>query len=355
MSRVIGLAALSFVSLASTGAQAQATPPASDAAQPSSPAAPPSSAPTTTPPTSTTPPASTNAVEPPVTPPPAPPDGEAHPHSGNGHGGGGHGGHGGHRGHGGRPGPGPGHDGRAGEGAHDGGGQEAGGHQGRGRPYFGGLGYASVGLMTGGFSAMQATLSQSSALGGGYDAAPTGFVFGGGGGVLINRLWVGGKGFGMIVDTPSSTRGTASLSGGGGGGEVGYAVVASPHWLVVPFVGVGGFGYSLSVTNAGSNPLPIYAGESIGRGGESKYTAGFLTGELGLRVSRLIFWGNAGLMVGAEMGYLSALQRAAWESSSGTSAPESAELRGGYFRLIIGGGGFSHRGGPHDGEHHPKE
>lgn len=224
---------------------------------------------------------------------------------------------------------------------------------GRGRPYLGGLGYASVGLMTGGFSAMQNTLSQSTALGGGYDAAPTGFVFGGGGGVLLNRLWVGAKGFGLLVDTPNSSRGSAKLSGIGGGGEVGYAVVASPHWLVVPFVGVGGFGYSLKVTNAGSNPLPVYANETIGRGAETKYTAGFVTGELGIRVSRLLFWGNSGLMVGAELGYLSALQRAAWESSSGTSAPESAELRGGYFKLLIGGGGFSHRGGgQHDGEHH---
>lgn len=211
-------------------------------------------------------------------------------------------------------------------------------------------------MMTGGFSAMQTSLSQGSALGGGYDAAPTGFVFGAGGGALLNRLWVGVKGFGMIVDTPNSARGSAKLSGLGAGGEVGYALVASPQWIVVPFVGVGGFGYSLSVTNAGNGPLPIYAGETLARGAEAKYTAGFLTGELGLRVSRLIFWGNGGLMVGAEVGYLSALQRAAWESSSGTSAPESAELRGGYFRLIIGGGAFSHRGGGQpDGEHHAKE
>jgi hypothetical protein len=250
---------------------------------------------------------------------------------------------------------GPDHAGPPGEGAHDGGGHEAGGHVGRGRPYLGGLGYASVGLMTGGFSAMTATLSQNSALGTGYDAAPTGFVFGGGGGALISRFWIGGKGFGMLVDTPNSSRGTAKLSGGGGGGELGYAVVASPQWLVVPFVGVGGFSYSLSVTNTGNSTLSLYTGETIGRGGETNYKAGFLTGELGIRVSRLIFWGDAGVMVGAEMGYLSALQRAAWESSSGTSAPESAELRGGYFRLIFGGGGFKHRGGHHDNDHHDND
>jgi hypothetical protein len=296
-------------------------------------------------------------TEPPGTPPPGPGEpGAHHGGGGDGHGhGGGHGGHGGH-GEGKKAHEGGGHDGRGGEGAHDGGGHEAGGHMGRGRPYIGGLGYLSVGLMTGGFSAMQNTLSQSTALGGGYDVAPTGFVFGAGGGVLLNRLWVGAKGFGLLVDTPNSSRGSAKLSGLGGGGEVGYAVVASPHWLVVPFVGVGGFGYSLSVTNAGNGPLPIYASETIGRGGENKYTAGFMTGELGIRVNRLIFWGNAGLTVGAELGYLSALQRAAWESSTGTSAPESAELRGGYFKLLVGGGGFSHRGGgQHEGEHHAHE
>jgi hypothetical protein len=203
--------------------------------------------------------------------------------------------------------------------------------------------------MTGGFSAMQATLSQGSTLGGGYDVAPTGFVFGGGGGMLIDRLWIGGKGFGMIIDTPNSSHGTVKLSGAGGGGEVGYAVVASPHWLVVPFVGFGAFGYSLNLTNTSNGPLSIYQGETIGRGGESQYTAGFFTGEAGIRVSRLLFSGSGGFMVGAEVGYLSALQRAAWESSSGTAAPESAELRGGYLRLIIGGGGFSRR---EHGEHH---
>ena len=344
MSRVLGLAALSAVAFASTAARAQSTAPATEATPPIAPSATPAP---TTPPTPA-------ATEPPAAPPPGPGEpGAHHGGGGDGHGhGGGHGGHGGH-GEGKEAREGGGHDGRMGEGAHDGGGHEAGGHMGRGRPYLGGLGYASVGLMTGGFSAMQNTLSQSTALGGGYDAAPTGFVFGGGGGVLLNRLWVGAKGFGLLVDTPNSSRGSAKLSGIGGGGEVGYAVVASPHWLVVPFVGVGGFGYSLKVTNAGSNPLPVYANETIGRGAETKYTAGFVTGELGLRVSRLLLWGNSGLMVGAELGYLSALQRAAWESSSGTSAPESAELRGGYFKLLIGGGGFSHRGGgQHDGEHH---
>jgi hypothetical protein len=206
-------------------------------------------------------------------------------------------------------------------------------------------------MMTGGFSSMQSTLAQPSAVGAGYDAAPTGLVFGGGGGGLYRRLWVGGKGFGLAVDTVNTSHGTTSLSGGGGGFELGYAVIASEEWLVVPFVGGGGFGYSLKVQNTNTRPLSFASGDPIPVDGQAKYTAGFLTGEIGIRASRLILWGDGGLMVGAEIGYLSALQRAAWESSSGVAPAEGAELRGGYFRLLVGGGGFSFRtrgGGEHE-------
>lgn len=205
--------------------------------------------------------------------------------------------------------------------------------------------------MTGGFSAMSTTFSQGNLFGSGFDAAPTGLTFGGGGGGLYNRFWLGGKGFGLFVDTPNSTRGTSKLSGAGGGGELGYAAIANDDWLVIPFFGMGYFGYSLAVTNKTTGPLPVYVGEGIPSGGETKYTAGFFTGEIGIRATRFLFSGDGGFTVGAEIGYTSSLQRAAWESSTGTSSPESAELRGGYFRLLIGGGGFSFHG--KHGEHAP--
>lgn len=202
--------------------------------------------------------------------------------------------------------------------------------------------------MTGGFSAMEKALAQPSAIGTGYDVAPTGLVLGGGGGALWGRVWLGGKGFGLFVDAVDSNSGTTSLSGGGGGGELGYAVVATDRWLVVPFFGLGGFGYTVKVQNQSRNPMPIYANETIPGGAEAAYTAGFLTGELGVRVTRLLpltrgASGKAGLVLGAELGYMSSLQRGAWESNRSVASPESAELRGGYFRLVIGGGGFQYR------------
>jgi len=202
--------------------------------------------------------------------------------------------------------------------------------------------------MTGGFSAMEKALAQTSAVGAGYDVAPTGLVLGGGGGMLWGRAWLGGKGYGLFVDAVDSNTATTSLSGGGGGGELGYAVVATDRWLVIPFFGLGGFGYSVHVTNTSSAAMPIYARESIPAGAEAAYSAGFMTGELGVRVTRLLplgrsATGKGGFVLGAELGYTSSLQRGAWESNRGVASPESAELRGGYFRLVIGGGGFQYR------------
>jgi hypothetical protein len=338
--RVTQAAALSSIILASYAARAQTAPVPEPAA----------TAPTATPPT---PPPGPTGTEPgPTSTPPTTPPGEP-PHHAHGHGEGHGDGHGDGHGE-------PHHKGtHHGEGHHAGAGPHEAGHEEHGahhrRPFIGGFGYASVGMMTGGFSAMQSTLSQAASIGPGYDAAPTGIVFGGGGGALLNRIWVGGKGFGAYIDSVNTNRGTSTLTGAGGGGELGYAAVANGHWLVVPFFGVGGFGYTLKVQNATTTPLQAGTAQAIPVGGEAKYTASFLTGEIGLRISHLIFWGNAGLMVGAEVGYLSSLQRAAWTADSGNSPSESAELRGGYFRLLIGGGGFKFRDKADGGEHGPHD
>jgi hypothetical protein len=199
--------------------------------------------------------------------------------------------------------------------------------------------------MSGDFSALEGALAKDTSLGPGYGVANAGVVYGGGGGALIKRFWIGGKGFGMSVGTAGTDRGTTNLTGGGGGFEVGYAVHSSAEWICVPFFGMGGFGYTLKVNSSG-NPVQVYAGEVIPANGVRTYTAGFLTSEVGIRASRMILFGSSeshggGLMVGAEIGYMTSLQRTAWEATAtNASAPESAGIRGAYIRLILGGGGF---------------
>jgi len=203
-------------------------------------------------------------------------------------------------------------------------------------------------MTSGDFPAMQKTLGTQELLGVGYGPASTALTYGGGGGGLWNRLWIGGKGFGHSVAMASSDHGSATLSGGGGGFEIGYAAVATQEWLIIPFFGVGLMGYTLNVKNATNAPLALSSRESVPVGGQREYSVGFATAEVGIRASRLLLLGggNGGFMVGAELGYTSSLQRSAWEeTSTKASQPESADLRAAYFRLVIGGGGFQFRGG----------
>jgi hypothetical protein len=218
-------------------------------------------------------------------------------------------------------------------------------HHERRRPWIGGLAYGSIGFMPGEFSALQGTLQQAGLLGAGYDSAPMALVYGGGLGGLIGPLWVGGKAFGMHAGTTPHGSADTSLTGVGGGGEIGYAVVATEDWLVVPFIGMGGFGYDLTVKSKGPL-LPVFPNGEVPAFGEVSYSASVLTGEIGLRANRLILFGAAGFTVGAELGYMSSLTRDAWATTSAASS-ESAAIQGAYFRLLVGGGGFLFRDDSH--------
>ncbi len=114
--------------------------------------------------------------------------------------------------------------------------------------------------------------------------------------------------------------------------------LASDRWLVVPYAGVGGFGYNLAIKNT-TRDVPVFPGGELPTGSSRNYSSGGMTGELGLRVNRLIFWGNSGMTVGAELGYMASLTRDAWSTGS-AAGPDSGAIRGLYFKLNVGGGGF---------------
>ncbi len=225
-----------------------------------------------------------------------------------------------------------------------------------GNPNFGGIGYGFVGLTMGSFSALEGALQSPSALGPGYGASTGGFSVGGGSGALLfGRLWVGGKGFGMFVGTGETPSGTAKLSAAGGAGELGFAAVNHGGWLVIPFVGVGSLSYSLSIQNRRATPVKLSAYDTLAAGTTTDYSASFVTGEVGVRVMRLLFGEgrHGGLAAGAELGYMSALGRGPWTGPGGVnSGIGSADLGAAYVRLLIGGGGFSFKGGDPDGASH---
>jgi hypothetical protein len=213
------------------------------------------------------------------------------------------------------------------------------------RPWFGGLGYFSIAPFFGTVSALESGLRAPEALGQSYGIGKGAFLLGGGGGaVLFGHLWVGGHGFGLLTSPFHNARGDAVLTGAGGAVELGYVLSTSPKMLVIPFFGLGGFGYSLDVTNGTSGPMPLLNAFSLSPGETRAFTAGFATIEVALRLQRLLFVRNGGMSAGLEVGLMRSLNNGPWYSGKSEFTHEEGALLDGVFaRVNIGGGGFVFR------------
>lgn len=208
---------------------------------------------------------------------------------------------------------------------------------------WGGFGHAFAGMVAGDLGGYDARLSADAALGEGAGPIVFGGMLGGGGRALLGRrLMLGGKGYALLTPRKSGLHGSARITGGGGGLDVGVALYNNDNWLVYPYLGAQGFGLDLEVTNDSAQPrrlgdLSIPAGES------RTFTAGFPMIELGAGVQRLLFSGDnhGGFMIGLELGFLYGFAGDAWQLDeldvAGLGAPG---LNGGYLRLTLGGGGF---------------
>jgi hypothetical protein len=210
------------------------------------------------------------------------------------------------------------------------------------RPWFGGLGYASIAPFFGEMSALESGLRAPEALGESYGIGRGALLLGGGGGaVLFGHLWLGGKGFGLLTSPFHNARGEAQLTGGGGAFELGYVLSPNAKMLVIPFFGLGGFSYNLEVTNNSTQQMPLLNAFSLSPDQSKTFTAGFATMEVGLRLQRLLFSRNGGMSAGFEVGLLRSLSNGPWLSGhSEFTHEEGAKLDGVYARVNIGGGGF---------------
>jgi hypothetical protein len=209
------------------------------------------------------------------------------------------------------------------------------------RPWFGGLGYASIGPFFGDLSSLDTALRSPNVLGESYGVPSAALTLGGGGGaVLFGHLWLGGKGAALVTAPFKNDRGEAFLAGGGGGFELGY-VLARPRMLIIPFFALGGFAYNVRVENHSGRPMPL-GPSGIAAGDAKDVQAGFATIELGFRVQRMLFSRAGGFIGGFEAGLLRSLSTATWEMDGRQFLDHpGAQIQGGYVRLTIGGGGFS--------------
>ncbi len=230
-------------------------------------------------------------------------------------------------------------------------------------PRWGGFGHFSPGVLIGDWGDFASSfehpvMSSTREL----KASPVAATVGGGGRALLaGRYLLGGRGFGMWVPTMWTDWGSARVSGGGGGFDLGLVVYNQRRWMVYPFAGVGGLGYTLEVRNNsdapvtfGGSPLATTpaAGAVIEGGGASKFSTGFWTFELGVGFQRLQYRRKqgGGLINGGELGLLISLHDNAWSDENDVpviGAPP-ARMLGVYLRLNIGGGGFFWRSMPAD-------
>ncbi len=211
------------------------------------------------------------------------------------------------------------------------------------RARIGGLGYVQLGTHIGPIGEIAETLRAPNALGDRSTSPEFGYTIGGGGRALIlRRMVVGGRGFGVFTPRVGSDRGFATMSAGGGGLELGVAAVNRDHWLLIPYVGGGAGGVSVEVANDADTAIVIADDEEIPVDGQRRYDAGFGYIEFGLATHRLLFFGSGGLALGLDFGGIFSVAPTPWSTGGrDLDGIDRARLSGGFLRLTIGGGGFS--------------
>jgi hypothetical protein len=208
------------------------------------------------------------------------------------------------------------------------------------RPKHGGLGYAAFGVIAGPIGDIEEALSTT--LGPGARSPEFGYTVGGGGRMLLfHRLVIGGKGFGLFPPEVGGPNGTARVSGGGGGLELGFAAVNQPKLLFFPYFGVGGFGLGLELHNTSQDQIQLGDAAALLPDEQRDYASGFVYLEVGAGLHRLIFFGDGGLAVGFNVGGIFSVAPSRWsDSGEDIGGVDEPRLSGAYLQLTVGGGGF---------------
>jgi hypothetical protein len=212
-----------------------------------------------------------------------------------------------------------------------------------GRPTFGGLGHTSIGVgaiqVSGVDAPLRAALGDCGAVG------PGSWRYGGGGKMLLFGLILGGKGYGFEYFDGSGSAGTARMSGGGGGFQLGYAIHRSAKALVYPLIGFGGYGIDIELDNTSDSDI-TFGDQIVAGASASTFQSGYWAAEVGVGVDWLLMYGGdggqGGWSLGAELGLQMSVATSEWDTSDGATIGGVAQPRmvGGYLWLHLGGGGF---------------
>jgi len=212
-------------------------------------------------------------------------------------------------------------------------------------PAWGGYGHMINGFIIGDLSGLDTAVSTL-----GPASAPGYLQMIGGGGrtLLAGRVLLGGRGFGLMhgIDT-AGEGGSASLSGGGGGMDIGVVFPKTDFYLMYPYVGGGGLGMTAAIQNdLAEDALLEFGGELLEPGLTYRYYSGTWYLDFGLGMQRLLFKpddkGGGGFIIGGELGLMVGVGGSTWQNAQGVEVPalDPMSLTGFYTRLTFGGGGF---------------
>jgi hypothetical protein len=215
------------------------------------------------------------------------------------------------------------------------------------RAGFGGFGHWSQGFMLGDFGGLEPALGAKGALGEADSAPGYANTFGGGGRMLmLGGLVLGGRGYGLETEESHTTAGSAKLSGGGGGVDIGWAFLNDGKYIAYPYVGAQGLGFGLDLDNNTDDAMAFGTSHSI----ESTHSAVFASGtwalDFGMGMHQFLFepekGGGGGFVLGGEMGVLVGLSGGEWTDSEDVvvKGVDPFALTTLYMRLNVGGGGY---------------
>ncbi len=182
-----------------------------------------------------------------------------------------------------------------------------------GKPTFGGLGHTSIGVGAIGVSGVDAPLR--AALGDCGAVGPASWRYGGGGKMLLFGLILGGKGYGFDYIDGSGSAGTARMSGGGGGFQLGYAIHRSAKALVYPLIGFGGYGIDIELENTSGSGI-AFGDQAVAATSASTFQSGYWAAEVGVGFDWLLMYGGdegqGGWSLGAELGLQMSVATSEW-------------------------------------------
>lgn len=172
------------------------------------------------------------------------------------------------------------------------------------------------------------------------------FVIGGEGHAIINRIVIGGQGYGMQGNSLSTDNTNINLSGGLGTFDMGYVIMDRATWKLYPVLGLGGGSYGIRIYDNKNVPLSELNNSNTYH--SINISQSYFVADLSLNLNFFPFISNeainsgnyGGFLTGIKVGYVYSLPGSKWNYGGGdvTGGPDFG-LNMFYVKVLIGGFG----------------